>query len=305
MAHLLGNDALKRPFIEAILNKASHFLTLGLQCSSHRQILRGKTVANLFLEPSTRTRISFELAAKRLGADVVNFEGASSSMQKGETLLDTFQTLEAMECNAVILRHQEAGCCAFLAQHTKSDAVLINAGEGTLAHPTQALLDLLTIHQNKKTFEGLSCAILGDVANSRVAHSQILGLRAMGVQDIRVIAPEFFLDKDFLDAHQVVSYTSLREGMEGVDVITVLRIQQERLAKRLEGNDLRAYSSEYALTESKLAFAKPGVIVMHPGPMNRGVEIDEAVAEGPHARIQEQVFYGVATRMAVLTYCLS
>jgi aspartate carbamoyltransferase catalytic subunit len=287
--------------IDAILNKAETFIQPDGRIFCEYPFLQGKTVANLFFEPSTRTRSTFELAAKKLGADVINLDIENSSTQKGESLKDTFLTMLAMQCDAIVIRHSEEGIAEYVAGLSDQVSVL-NAGDGAHAHPTQALLDLLTIRRHKGDFKNLSVAIVGDILHSRVARSQIAGLKAVGVKDIRVIAPLELLPKN-ADSFGVKLFHNLNEGLTGVDVIITLRLQYERMSGTLI-KDEREYFNQFGIKSDTLSIAKPNAIVMHPGPINREVEISSEVADGAQSLILQQVTYGLAVRMAVLTLLL-
>jgi aspartate carbamoyltransferase catalytic subunit len=263
--------------------------------------LKNKTVANLFFEMSTRTRSSFELAAKRLGADVLNFDTKLSSLGKGETLLDTVSNLEAMGVDAFIIRHKEEGIPEFVAKHSKR-ASIINAGDGCHEHPTQAMLDALTIYQQRRNFDQLSIAIVGDILHSRVAHSALHAFLTLKVPDIRLVGPKTLLP-EMIKLPGVSLHQDLKNGISNADVIMVLRLQHERMQEK---NMLspQEYFSNYGLTTEKLNYAKPNAIVMHPGPINRGVEIESEVADGPQSVILQQVSNGVAMRMAIMKMLL-
>jgi aspartate carbamoyltransferase catalytic subunit len=265
-------------------------------------LLRGKTVVNLFFESSTRTRTTFELAAKRLSADVLNMNVSTSATTKGETLLDTLRNLEAMHVDMFVVRHPHSGAAHFIASKVAPQISVINAGDGRHAHPTQAMLDMFTIRRHKGPFEALRVAIVGDVRHSRVARSQIHALNILGAGEVRLIAPRTLLPArpETLGVHV---YHDLESGLKDVDVIIMLRLQTERM----QGAHLPSaheYFQLYGLTQDELNFAKPDVIVMHPGPINRGVETDSAVADGPHSVILEQVTHGIAIRMAVMAMTL-
>ncbi len=261
-----------------------------------RDLLRGKTLINLFFEDSTRTRTSFELAGKRLGADVINMSVATSSVNKGETLLDTAATLNAMQCDLLVARHDQSGAPSLLAQ--KVDAAVINAGDGMPEHPTQALLDALTIRRRKGRLEGLEVAICGDIGHSRVARSNIHLLTAMGSR-VRVVGPPTLLPQG-VEELGVAVFHDMRAGLAGVDIVMMLRLQRERMAGG-QVPSVREFFRFYGLDEEKLSYARPDALVMHPGPMNRGVEIESRVADDPErSLIREQVEMGVAVRMAVL-----
>jgi aspartate carbamoyltransferase catalytic subunit len=294
--HLLAIEGLHPPEIAAFLDLAESYALLNRSGTTQRDLLRGRTLINLFFEDSTRTRTSFELAGKRLGADVINMSVSTSSVNKGETLLDTAATLNAMHCDLLVVRHDQSGAPALLAQ--KVGAAVINAGDGTHEHPTQALLDALTIRRRKGRLEGLAVAICGDVLHSRVARSNIHLLLAMNAR-VRVVGPPTLLPAG-VAALGVEVHTSMESGLEGADVVMMLRLQRERMQAGLVPSE-REYFRFFGLDRAKLARARPDAIVMHPGPMNRGVEIDSAVADDPaRSVIQEQVEMGVAVRMAVL-----
>ena len=294
--HLLGIAALSPDDITTILDRADRYVELNRQRTKHRDVLSGLTQINLFFEASTRTMASFELAGKRLGADVMNMAVQASSMQKGETLIDTALTLNAMRPDLLVVRHSASGAVALLAQ--KVNCSVLNAGDGRHEHPTQALLDALTIRRAKGRLHRLTVAICGDIANSRVARSNMLCLGAMEAR-VRVIAPPTLLPAG-IDRFGVEVFTDMEEGLEGADVVMMLRIQNERLAGAAVPSR-REYFHLYGLTREKLARAKPDAIVMHPGPMNRGVEIDAEVADDlQRSVIREQVEMGVAVRMACM-----
>jgi len=268
--------------------------------SEKYQTLRGYTVANLFYEPSTRTRGSFQIAAKKLGADILNFDEKMSSSEKGETILDTIYTLESMGINYFVIRHSEAGMHAMVAKEVRENSHVINAGEADISHPTQGLLDLLTIKQHKKNFDQLKVVIIGDIKHSRVARSLAEGLKIMSVKELTLISPESFKPnlEDYVDAN----YTSnLDEGLIDADVVMALRIQQERIKNSSEEFVSQNYFNNYGLTNQRLASCNDDVIIMHPGPMNRGIEISDNVADGKHSVIREQVTNGISVRMALLS----
>jgi aspartate carbamoyltransferase catalytic subunit len=300
MHHLLTLEDLDRATITRLLDRAERYRADG----APRDLLAGRTVLTLFFEPSTRTRTSFVLAAKRLGADNVNFDLSRSSTSKGESLLDTLHTLEAMGLDALVVRHNENGMPAYLAQHARSDVAVINAGDGTHAHPTQGLLDALTIRQRRTDFEDLRIVICGDIRHSRVAHSDVQALRTLGSRDIRLCAPRAMLPES-LQAFPGCATTEDFDGaLAGADVVIMLRIQKERMADA-QLPDAADYHAHYGLDTRRLALAKPDCQVLHPGPINRGVEISPAVADGPQSRILDQVANGVVTRMAVLAELLA
>ncbi|WP_419730339.1 aspartate carbamoyltransferase catalytic subunit [Lichenicola sp.] len=294
--HLLGLQGMHPTRIEPFLDLAESYVLLNRQRKTQRDLLRGRTLINLFFEDSTRTRTSFELAGKRLGADVINMSVSTSSVNKGETLLDTAATLNAMRTDLLVVRHAQSGAPALLAQ--KVEASVINAGDGTHEHPTQALLDALTIRRRCGRLAGLTVAICGDVAHSRVARSNIHLLTAMGSQ-VRVIGPPTLIPAE-IERLGVTVFHDMDKGLDGVDAVMMLRLQRERMTGGLVPS-AREYFRFFGLDAARLARAKPGALVMHPGPMNRGVEIDSQVADHPEQSvIQEQVEMGVAVRMAVL-----
>jgi aspartate carbamoyltransferase catalytic subunit len=304
--HLLGIEPLTPGEILMLLDLSERFLEVAERPIKKVPTLRGKTVINLFLEPSTRTRTSFEIAAKRLSADAVNISGSSSSTVKGETLIDTARNLDAMAPDVVIVRHALAGAAEMLASRLR--AAIVNAGDGAHEHPTQALLDCSTIRAHKGRLEGLEVVICGDIRHSRVARSNIWALTKMGAR-VRIAAPRTLLAPGLVEmgaamgkpgaASAVTVYERLEPALEGADVVMMLRIQKERIGGALFPNT-REYSRYFGLNPRRLALAKPDAIVMHPGPLNRGIEIDPAVADGPRAVILDQVARGVAVRMAVL-----
>ncbi|MGD0632725.1 MAG: aspartate carbamoyltransferase catalytic subunit [Beijerinckiaceae bacterium] len=293
--HLLGIEGLSVSDITALLDLAEEAVAVSRQVEKKRATLRGRTQINLFFESSTRTQSSFELAGKRLGADVMNMSVATSSVKKGETLIDTAITLNAMRPDIIIVRHSQAGAVHLLAR--KVDCAVVNAGDGAHEHPTQALLDALTIRRNKGKIEGLVVAICGDILHSRVARSNILLLSALGAR-VRVIGPSTLLPVG-IDNMGVEVFRNMREGLRDADIVMTLRLQRERMNGGFVPS-MREYFHFYGLDEAKLAFAKPDALVMHPGPMNRGVEIGSTVADGAQSLIREQVEMGVAVRMAVL-----
>ena len=294
--HLLAIEGLYPPEIAALLDLAESYVLLNRSGKTQRDLLRGRTLINLFFEDSTRTRTSFELAGKRLGADVINMSVSTSSVKKGETLLDTATTLNAMRCDLLVVRHDQSGAPALLAQKVSSS--VINAGDGTHEHPTQALLDALTIRRRRGSLDGLVVAICGDVLHSRVARSNIHLLTTMGSR-VRIVGPPTLIPAAAANLGVDVMH-DMESGLESADVVMMLRLQRERMERGLVPSE-REYFRFFGLDHPKLARAKPDVIVMHPGPMNRGVEIDSAVADDPaHSVIGIQVEMGVAVRMAVL-----
>ncbi len=296
---LISLEDLSREEILKILDTAASFKEVVQRPIKKVPALRGQTVVNLFFEPSTRTRTSFELAAKRLSADVVNFTASSSSLVKGESLLDTIRNIEAMNVQIIIMRHSCSGAVSFVARHAR--ASLVNAGDGTHAHPTQGLLDLYTIRERKGRFEGLVVALVGDITHSRVARCNLHGLTKLGAQ-VRIVGPATLLPRS-LTRLGVTATTRLEEALDGADVINILRIQLERQDGQYFPS-AREYANLYGVNARRLKLAKPDVMIMHPGPMNRGIEISPRVADGPQAVILDQVTNGVAVRMAVL-YLLS
>ena len=292
---LLGIEDLERADIEKILETAERMQEVGQRDVKKVPTLRGRTIVNLFFEPSTRTRTSFEIAGKRLSADVVNFTAASSSLTKAETILDTAKNLDAMAPDAVVVRHSVSGVPKRIADEL--GAPVINAGDGAHEHPTQALLDLLTVREQKGRIDGLTVTIIGDVAHSRVARSDIYAFRKMGAE-VRLAAPPTMLPVD-VESLGVKGFTSLREAIDGADVVMALRIQFERLAGALFPS-VREYSATFGVDRAKLRYAKDDAIVMHPGPVNRGVELSHDLADHRPSVILDQVRNGVAIRMAVL-----
>ena len=300
LQHLLTTEGLPVKIMRDILDRAATFLDAA---DGHEikkvPLLQGKSVFNVFFENSTRTRTTFEIAAKRLSADVVNLNIGSSSTSKGETLLDTVGNLCAMHADMFVVRHAQSGAAHFIARHVAPDVHVINAGDGRHAHPTQALLDMFTIRHYKKEFHNLRVAIVGDMLHSRVARSQIHALTTLGVPEVRVIAPKTLLPA-MVENLGVQVYHDMTQGLRDVDVVLMLRLQHERM----QGAALpsaQEYFKYYGLTEEKLARARPDAIVMHPGPMNRGIEIDSSVADGPRSVIMSQVTFGIAVRMAVMS----
>jgi len=293
--HLLGIAGLTPPEITALLDLAEDAVDISRQVEKKKVILKGRTQINLFFEASTRTQSSFELAGKRLGADVMNMSVKNSSVSKGETLLDTATTLNAMHPDILVVRHNAAGAPQLLAR--KVGCSVINAGDGAHEHPTQALLDALTIRRHKGTLEGLVVAICGDILHSRVARSNILLLTAMGAE-VRLVAPSTLLP-DSVEAMGVKCFRDMRKGLDGADVVMMLRLQLERMNGAFVPS-IREYFHFYGLDEEKLKYAREDAIVMHPGPMNRGVEIDSSVADSGRSVIHEQVEMGVAVRMAII-----
>lgn len=292
---LLGLRELSAEEIRAILATAESFREISLRPIKKVPALRGRTVVNLFFEPSTRTRTSFELAAKRLSADIINITASASSLAKGETILDTIRNLEALKIDVVVIRHAAAGVPHLMARRV--EASVINAGDGAHEHPTQALLDLLTIQQKKERIQGLKVSIIGDIAHSRVARSNIWGLTKLGAA-VTVCGPPTLIPPHIEELGVAMTY-DVREAIREADVLMLLRIQHERQEAALVPS-LREYRLRYGIDRERLAQAKPGVLIMHPGPVNRGVELDSSVADGPWSVILDQVTNGIAVRMAVL-----
>jgi len=298
LRHFLTIEGLKRQLLVDILDAAESFTSVTEQTVKKVPLLRGKTIVNLFFESSTRTRTTFELAAKRLSADVLNININASATTKGETLLDTQRNLEAMQCDMFVVRHAVSGAAHFIARHAAPHVSVINAGDGRHAHPTQAMLDMFTIRRHKGDFYKLRVAIVGDILHSRVARSQIHALSTLGVEEIRVIGPKTLIP---VEAHTlgVHVHHDQRNGLRDVDVIITLRLQHERMSGALLPSE-HEYFQLYGLTEARLELAKPDAIIMHPGPINRGVEIDSTVADGPRSVILKQVAHGTAVRMAIM-----
>ena len=298
LTHLLSIEGLPRATLTRILDIAESFVSVGERDVKKVPLLRGKSVFNLFFENSTRTRTTFEIAAKRLSADVINLNISASSASKGESLLDTVANLEAMQADMFVVRHATSGAPYLIAQHVAPHVHVINAGDGRHAHPTQGLLDMYTIRHYKKNFTQLRVAIVGDILHSRVARSDIHALTTLGVPEVRVIGPRTLLPQHIEDMGVKVFY-DMAAGLQDVDVVIMLRLQSERMKGALLPSAQEFYK-HYGLTPEKLARAKPDAIVMHPGPMNRGVEIESSVADGHQAVILPQVTFGIAVRMAVM-----
>ncbi len=302
LRHLLGIGDLTPGLLTQILDTAESFCPAGEGQIRKYPLARGKTVVNLFFEPSTRTRSTFELAAQRLSADTLNLQVAASSATKGETLLDTLETLQAMQVDMFVVRHEASGAAHFIAEHARPGVAVLNAGDGRHAHPTQALLDVFTIRRHRPDFHRLSVAIVGDILHSRVARSEIRALTLLGVPDIRVVGPRTLLPRG-IEAMGVSVHTSLQSGLDGADVVIMLRLQHERM----DGNFIASLSEfyrEYGLTRERLSLLKPDALVMHPGPINRGIEIESEVAYGRQSVILQQVTHGIAIRMAVMAMIL-
>lgn len=299
LKHFLTVEGLPPLLLEEILDRAQQFVSLPNKAQVQAPLLRGKTVMNLFFENSTRTRTTFELAAKRLSADLINLDIRNSATSKGESLLDTIRNLEAMGCDMFVVRHPSSGAANFIARYCAPHISVLNAGDGKHAHPTQAMLDMLTIRQHKGDFTPLKIAIVGDIKHSRVARSQIHALTTLCAGEIRLVAPKTLIPEG-IEKMGVSCYTNIEEGIKDVDVVIMLRLQHERMNTALLPS-VREYYARYGLTEERLKLAKPDAIVMHPGPVNRGVEIDSRVADGPQSVILQQVTNGIAVRMAVMS----
>lgn len=302
LKHLLTTEGLPRALLERLLDRAEPYARATEAGIKKDPLLTGKTVVNLFFENSTRTRTTFELAAARLSADVVNLHVQASSTAKGETLLDTLKTIESMQVDLFVIRHEASGAAHFFAEQAAPGVAILNAGDGRHAHPTQALLDAFTIRRHKKQFEGLSVAIVGDIVHSRVARSNIHALRTLGVTDLRLVGPPTLIPAG-IEALGVTIEHDLMRGLEGVDVVILLRLQKERMVGAFLPS-LGEFHRDYGLTAERLAKLKPEVLLMHPGPINRGVEIAGDVAYGERSVILDQVQNGVAVRMAVMAEIL-
>ena len=298
LKHLLSIEGLPKKILTQILDAAESFVGVAEREVKKVPLLRGKTVCNIFFENSTRTRTTFEIAAKRLSADVLNLNVNTSSQAKGETILDTVDNLIAMHADIFVVRHAQSGAAHLIAQHVAPHIHVINAGDGRHAHPTQGLLDVFTIRRYKSEMHNLRVAIVGDVLHSRVARSEIHALTTLGVPEVRVIAPKTLLP-EHVEKLGVQVFHDMKTGLKDVDVVMMLRLQNERMNGAMLPS-AQEYFKTYGLTQEKLDYAKPDAIVMHPGPMNRGVEIDSAVADGNQSVILPQVTYGIAVRMAVM-----
>ncbi len=299
LIHLLSIEGLPRAVLHNILDTASTFLSVNDREVKKVPLLRGKSVFNLFFENSTRTRTTFEIAAKRLSADVINLDIAKSSAAKGESLLDTIANLSAMHADMFVVRHSESGAPYLIAQHCAPHVHVVNAGDGRHAHPTQGLLDMYTIRHYKQDFTQLTVAVVGDIVHSRVARSDINALTTLGVPEIRAVGPKTLVPSDLKEMGVRVCHDMV-EGIKGADVIIMLRLQNERMSGAMLPS-AGEFFKNYGLTQEKLAHAKPDAIVMHPGPINRGVEIDSSVADGRQSVILPQVTFGIAVRMAVMS----
>ncbi len=297
--HLLTLEGLPADILRQILDTAQSFVGVTQREVKKVPLLRGKAIFNLFFEPSTRTRTTFEIAAKRLSADVINLAINVSSQSKGESVLDTVANLAAMQADMFIVRHSQSGAPHLIARHVSEDIHVVNAGDGRHSHPTQGLLDMFTIRHYKKDFTQLRVAVVGDILHSRVARSQIHALTTLGVPELRVIGPQTLLPTN-VDSLGVHVYHDMAKGLKDVDVVMMLRLQNERMQGSFVPSP-QEFFKKYGLTADKLALAKPDAIVLHPGPMNRGVEIDSDVADGSQSVILPQVTFGIAIRMAVMS----
>jgi len=302
LQHFLSIEGLNKGLITEILDTAESFADISEQNVKKIPLLRGKTIVNLFFENSTRTRATFELAAARLSADVLSMNIATSATSKGESLLDTIRNLEAMQVDMFVVRHSLSGAAHFIAQHAAKHVSVINAGDGQHEHPTQAMLDMFTIRRVKKQFSGLRVAIVGDILHSRVARSQIYALNILGAEEVRVIAPKTLLPAQ-VESLGVSVFNDLTTGLNNVDVIIMLRLQKERMSSALLPSE-REYFKCFGLSEDRLKIANKDAIVMHPGPINRGVEISSSVADGSQSVILQQVRNGIAVRMAVMSMAI-
>ncbi len=303
LRHFLTVEGLPKEQLIAIMDTAESLSSVSEQSVKKVPLLRGKTVVNLFFETSTRTRTTFELAAKRLSADVLNLNIATSATTKGESLLDTIRNIEAMQVDMFVVRHADSGAPHFIARHVAPHISVINAGDGRHAHPTQAMLDVFTIRKHKGRFEGLKVAIVGDILHSRVARSEIHALRILGAEEIRVVGPRTLLPPD-AESLGVKVFFDLEQGLRDVDVVIMLRLQRERMNGAFIPSE-HEYFAKFGLTEERLKVAKPDAIIMHPGPINRGIEIESKVADGPRSVILQQVTNGIAIRMAVMSMVMS
>jgi aspartate carbamoyltransferase catalytic subunit len=302
LKHFLSIEGLRRPILTEILDLAESFLGVGEQQVKKVPLLRGKTIVNLFFENSTRTRTTFELAAKRLSADVLNINISTSSASKGESLLDMLHNLEAMHCDMFVVRHSDSGAAHFISRHVAPHISVVNAGDGRHAHPTQGMLDVFTIRRHKGNFADLKVAIVGDILHSRVARSEIHALTTLGVAEVRVVGPKTLIPAN-VETLGVHVYHDLAAGLRDVDVVMTLRLQKERMQGALLPSQSEYYHL-FGISPQALSYAKPDAIVMHPGPINRGVEIASEVADGPQSVILEQVTNGIAVRMAIMALAL-
>lgn len=297
--HLLSIEGMSKELIIKIFDIAETFLKIGKNDVKKLPLLRGKTVCNLFFENSTRTRTTFEIAAKRLSADVLNLDISSSSQSKGESIIDTINNLIAMSGNIFVIRHPKSGMPEYIASNVNRDVHIINAGDGNNSHPTQGLLDAFTIRKYKKDFNGLKIAIVGDIKHSRVARSEIHALSILGASEIRLVGPKIFMPDD-IDQNKFLEFNDMKSGISDVDVVMMLRIQKERMQQEIIPSE-KKYFESFGLTTELMKYAKKNAIVMHPGPINRGVEIQTEVADSAQSVILAQVTFGIAIRMAVMT----
>ena len=303
LCHLLTLKNLDKTAIEKILDQAQNYISSKIISDEEKDFFHNLTIANLFFEPSTRTRGSFEIAAKYLGCNVINIDVENSSKKKGETLLDSVKTIQSLGASALIVRHGEKGSLKLITEEIGEHCVVINAGEANISHPTQGLLDLLTIRQEKKSFENLVVTIIGDLSHSRVAQSTAQGLTTMGVKEIRLVSPtQFSLDENISPVCR--SINNVDEGIKNADVVMALRIQHERINATEEKYTTQNYFEEFGLTHKRMKLASPDAIIMHPGPMNRNVEIESSLADSPKSVILKQVANGVAVRMTVIDQLL-
>lgn len=303
LRNFVSIEDLPRPLLQQILDTAADFVDVGARSVKKVPLLRGKTVANIFFENSTRTRNTFELAAKRLSADVLNVDVARSATSKGETLRDMLWNIRAMGTDLFIIRHADSGAAHYIASQVTPDVAVVNAGDGRHEHPTQAMLDIYTLRHFKGDISQLSVAIVGDILHSRVARSQIIALNTLGCRDIRIVGPRTLLPAE-AESLGVSVHHRLEDGIRDCDAIVALRLQKERMASALLPSE-QEFSRLYGLSNERLSVAKPDAIIMHPGPINRGVEIASDVADGPRSVILQQVTFGIAVRMAVLSLCMS
>jgi len=302
LKHFLTIEGLSRELLTEILDQSEGFLGVAEQAVKKVPLCRGKIVANLFFETSTRTRTTFELAAKRLSADVLNLNIGTSATAKGETLLDTLRNLEAMHIDMFVVRHGESGAAHFIAEHVTPHVSIINAGDGRHSHPTQGMLDMFTIRRHKGAFGALCVAVVGDILHSRVARSQLLALRTLGAGEVRIIAPRTLVPAQ-AEVLGTRVFHDLRAGVRDADVIIMLRLQRERMQGAMLPSE-HEYFRLFGLTEERIETAKPDAIIMHPGPINRGVEMDSQVADSRRSVILEQVSNGIAVRMAIMSLCI-
>ena len=302
LRHFLTIEGLPAALLEEILGTAQSFHTASDQMARKVPLLRGKTIVNLFFEASTRTRTTFELAAKRLSADVLNLDMATAATTKGESLLDTLRNLEAMHCDMFVVRHHQSGAAHFIVRHVAEHISVINAGDGRHAHPTQAMLDMFTLRQHFPDFSAITVVIVGDILHSRVARSEIQALRTLGVGEIRVVAPRTLLPREAASLG-VVPFKSMEEGLAGAQAVIMLRLQKERMHGSFVPNEAEYYRL-YGLTRARVELLADDGIVMHPGPVNRGVEAESAVVDGPRSVILKQVRNGIAVRMAILSMAM-